>query len=180
MLLFFRKLQQQSLCCYLSVNWEQKVSPWYPTAAAAISVSLLLCSSIAYTDDEIKFSFKIAQQKSLNSAMLILGSRIDGAEIPTAGLGQLHSRVQLSSPNWQWGHPCLGNTTLLSLVPSDRRQGNETKLCQGKFRLAQKGSSLGGCWCTKTGSPGKWLWHQTYWGSRSIWNMLLTIWFSFR
>lgn len=36
----------------------------------------------------------------------------------------------------------------------DRRQGNELKLCQGNFRLVQRGSALEGYQCTETGFPG--------------------------
>lgn len=52
---------------------------------------LLLCSSTAYIDDEIKFSCKMTQQKSLKPSMLSLGSRIDGAgpQVNTAFLSKL-------------------------------------------------------------------------------------------
>lgn len=64
----------------------------------------------------MKFSFKRTQQKSLTSAMLTLGYRTDGAEIPAAE----HS-FHLQTGNGDT--PALGTplTTLLSLVSSDRK-----------------------------------------------------------
>jgi len=74
-----------------------------------------------------------------------------------------------------------GATHLHFLVTSDGTRGKGMKLRQGKFRLdMRKRFFRERMIVTGTGSPGKWSWHHTCQKSRSIWTMLLVMWFSFR
>lgn len=97
-------------------------------------------------------------------------------------MGLAHRWIQLSSPNWQWGQPCSGNTTHHSPLSGDHWQetGKWTEAVSGELQTGSERFCTGRVPVHWNRLSWKWLWHQTCQGSRSIWDMLLSIWFSFR
>ena len=70
---------------------------------------------------------------------------------------------------------------LISLVTRHRTWGNQWSCIRGSSDWTLgKSLSQRGWLVTGTGSPGKWSQHQACQSSRSVWTVLLIIWFSFR
>lgn len=123
-LLFFRNFQQQS-CCYSSVNWEQKVSPWWLSCLPQCCCCHFSLSFFVLINSLYRWWNEVFIQK-------------DPAEKPEL------SNAYTGFQNWWGWDPSWAGTGVFIFKLA---MGSRNEPCQG---------------------------------SRSIWNMLLTIWFSFR